>query len=86
MRIGGVTLFICGIFLFGISGLEKVLIYVAGAISFKSADMNQLKYTTPPNIWNLVNYTLIISIILCIAGLILFVLSLNSQHRTNKKL
>ncbi|NOU98785.1 hypothetical protein [Paenibacillus planticolens] len=81
MKIGGITLFICGIFLFGISGLEKVLIYIAGAISFKFTEMEQLKNFTPPDIWNLVNYTLIISIILCIAGLVLFVLYLNSRYR-----
>jgi uncharacterized membrane protein YidH (DUF202 family) len=72
MKFGGITLFICGIFLLGLSGLEKVLIYVAGAISFKSTQMEQLKNFTPPYIWNVVNYTLGIGIILCIAGLVLF--------------
>jgi len=72
MKFGGISLFICGIFLLGLSGLEKVLIYVAGAISFKSTSMEQLTNLTPPYIWNVANYTLVIGIILCIDGLVLF--------------
>lgn len=86
MRIGSVTLFICGIFLVGLSGLEKVLIYVAGAISFKATGMEQLKDFTPSNIWNIVNYSFFFGIILCVLGFVLFGLYFWKNKNVNSTL
>lgn len=82
MKFGGITLFICGIFLLGLSGLEMVLIYVAGAISFKSTSMEALKNLTPPYIWNSVNFTLILGIILCFAGLVVYWFNYDNKKKS----
>jgi hypothetical protein len=73
MKLSGITLFVCGIFLLGLSGLEKVLIYLAGAVSYKITQMDSLKDLTPSYIWNITNSTFVIGLIFCIFGLILFV-------------
>jgi uncharacterized membrane protein len=72
MKLGAITLFVCGIFLLGLSGLEKVLIYLAGAVSFKTIQMDALKNLTPSYIWSITNYMFVIGLIFCIFGLILF--------------
>ncbi|MNI97198.1 hypothetical protein D3C73_1557980 [compost metagenome] len=84
MKMFGIALLLSGIFLLGLSGLEKVIIFAAIVTSFKAIDISTLKDLTPPYIWNLTNLTFTGGIILLIAGLVLFLIYLAQERKMNQ--
>jgi hypothetical protein len=65
----GLALLITGILLIGLSGLEKIIIYVA--LNDRVGDYQVLKMITPNEIWNITQLTFIYGILLSIIGLIM---------------
>lgn len=64
----GLVLLITGIMLVGLSGLERIIIYVA--LHDRVGDYRTLKMITPNEIWNIATLTFTLGILLSIIGLI----------------
>lgn len=79
LGIGGI---VSGIFLLGLSGLEKVLIFVA--VADKTIQMEAVRNFTPAYIWNITNWTFGMGLFLCLLGSALFAFTfLNMRERLN---
>jgi hypothetical protein len=66
MRAIGIALLVSGILLAGLSGLEKILIYIS--LNQQTSSMQYLKGVTPKYIWNITNYTFNFGILTLICG------------------
>ncbi len=69
MRSFGLAFLITGIFLIGLSGLEKIIIYTS--LNDRAGDYQALKMITPNEIWNITQITFIFGIVTSIIGLIM---------------
>lgn len=77
----GIALLVSGIGLIGLSGLEKVLIFVA--VSSRTIQIEGVKGLTPPYIWGITNLTFFMGLFLSILGSVFFARKSEVINSTN---
>jgi len=71
MKYLGIVFIFLGISFIGLSGLEKILIYLAYKGS-NIQDIQVIKNLTPPYIWRITNYTFCFGFLIFLIGLGIF--------------
>lgn len=71
----GITIFICGVFLTGLSGLQKVIMISSVIEISKTKNFSGNIIYIPDYIWNISNWTFVIGLIMVVTGIVLVVIS-----------